>query len=322
MIHESDASTGYKIGTAAKMAGISPNTIRTWMRRDYFTASIETDSGERILSSEDLKRLISLKTLIDLGDSIGRIARLDTDALQKRLAELKSTSENTYANEIPSLADLEAGFVTSSTSVRLSAATPLFWNSKTFESVESLSEHAAGDHNLSIALIDSQGPNPAEKTAILEFAKKNPEITVVLIFDFMPRSLLKDLAKAQVHLLRWPVNSIMLERYLYSLMPSISHPRSSAAMISEPPPRLFNERQLSEIANSLPELKCECPRHVSALVTSLGAFEDYSQQCLNDSEKDKEIHEYLHMETAKARRTMELALIRLCKEDGIDIPLG
>lgn len=320
MIQDNETSTGYKIGTAAKMAGISPNTIRTWMRRDYFTASIETESGERILSSVDLKRLISLKSLIDLGDSIGQIARLDNEALQKRLAELKSTSEGSYANEIPSLADLEAGFVTSPHSVRLAAATPLFWNSKTFDTVESLAAYVEGEHRLSIALIDSQGPNPVEKSAVLEFAKKNPEITVVLIFDFMPRALLKDLAKAQVHLLRWPINSIMLERYLYSLMPNMSHPRARAAANSEPPPRLFNERQLAEIANSLPELACECPRHVSSLITSLGAFEDYSQQCLNASEKDKEIHEYLYAETAKARRTMELALVRLCKEDGIEIP--
>ncbi|MBD5780005.1 MerR family transcriptional regulator [Pelagicoccus sp. NFK12] len=320
MIQESDASSGYKIGTAAKMAGISPNTIRTWMRRDYFTTSIETDSGERILSSDDLKRLINLKSLIDLGDSIGQIARLDNETLQKRLAELKSTSESSYANEIPSLTDLEAGFVTPANSVRLSAATPLFWNSKSFDSVETLTSYVENEHNLSIALIDSQGPNPAEKAAIIEFAKRFPEITVVLIFDFMPRGLLKDLAKAQVHLLRWPINSIMLERYLYSLMPSISHPRSRSSVINEPPPRLFNERQLSEIANSLPELECECPRHVSSIITSLGAFEDYSEQCLNASEKDKEIHEYLYNETAKARRIMELALIRLCKEDGIEIP--
>lgn len=320
MIQENDPSTGFKIGTAAKMAGISPNTIRTWMRRDYFTASIETTSGERILSSEDLKRLIALKALIDLGDSIGRIARLDSDALQRRLAELKTTNESNFANEIPSLGDLEAGFVTRSTSVRLASATPLFWNSKTFESVESLANHVEGEHNLSIALIDVQGPNPAEKSLILDFAQKNPEITVVLIFDFMPRAVLKELAKAQVHLLRWPINSIMLERYLYSLMPSISKPSIRGSITSEAPPRLFNERQLTQIANSIPELECECPRHVSSLITSLGAFEDYSNQCLNETKQDREIHEYLHAETAKARRTMELALIRLCKEDGIEIP--
>lgn len=321
MIQESELSaTGYKIGTAAKMAGISPNTIRTWMRRDYFTTSIETESGERILSSDDLKRLVTLKSLIDLGDSIGRIAKLEDAALHRRLAELKSTSETTYSNDIPSLANLQAGFVCSPSSVRLSAASPLFWNSKTFTTVAELTEHVSGEHQLSIVLIDTPGPNPAEKNAILEFAKSHPEIAVVVIFDFMQRSQLKELAKAQVHLLRWPINSIMLERYLYSLMPSLSHPSARASISTEPPPRLLNERQLSFLSNTSPELECECPRHVSSIVNSLGAFEDYSQQCITSSPEDSELHEFLHLETARARRIMELALIRLCKEDGIDIP--
>ncbi|EDY84176.1 transcriptional regulator, MerR family protein [Verrucomicrobiia bacterium DG1235] len=320
MIHENDASTGYKIGTAAKMAGISPNTIRTWMRRDYFTASIETESGERILSSENLKRLISLKSLIDLGDSIGQIAKLDNEALQKRLAELKSTSDHAFSNEIPSLADLEAGFVGPPASVRLSSANHLFWNSKKFDSVDSLTEHVSGNHNLSIVLIDSQGPNPNEKNAVLEFARSHPEIAVVLIFDFMARSIMQELAKAQVHLLRWPINSIMLERYLYSLTPSLPQSSANAAMLAEPPPRLLSERQLTNLTNSAPELDCECPRHVSSIVASLCAFEDYSQQCLSETSEDRMLHEFLYAETARARRIMERALIRLCKEDGIEIP--
>lgn len=320
MVQEIDTTTGYKIGTAAKMAGISPNTIRTWMRRDYFRASIETESGERILSSEDLKRLINLKALIDLGDSIGQIARLDEESLKNRLSELKSTTEPSYANEIPSLTDLEAGFVSPPNSVRLSSAAPLFWKSQKFKTVEELATYIDGEHNLSIALIDSQGLNPDEKNAILEFAQKHPEITVVLIFDFMPRALLKELAKAQVHLLRWPVNSIMLERYLYSLMPSLHHPGTQAAMLAEPPPRLLSEQQLANLINSAPELDCECPRHVSSIVSNLCAFEDYSQQCIIETGEDQKLHEFLYTETARARRIMELALIKLCKEDGIEIP--
>lgn len=321
MIQENEPASGYKIGTAAKMAGISPNTIRTWMRRDYFTASIETETGERILSSDDLKRLINLKSLIDLGDSIGQIARLDSQALQSRLGELRSTSEHAFANEIPSLANLEAGFVSPPSSIRLSSAKPLFWNSRSFESLDSLADFLKGEHNLSVVLIDSQGSKSAEKAAILDFSLKHPEITVVLIFDFMQRSTLKELAKAQVHLLRWPINSIMLERYLYSIMPArVSVKGGDAAPAGEIPPRLFNEQQLTTITNSAPELDCECPRHVSTIINSLCAFEDYTNQCLKECDKDGEIHEYLQEETARARRIMELALLRVCKEDGIEIP--
>ncbi|MBC2605344.1 MerR family transcriptional regulator [Pelagicoccus albus] len=319
MIQETEANTGYKIGTAAKMAGISPNTIRTWMRRDYFTASIESESGERILSSNDLKRLIHLKSLIDLGDSIGRIAHLDEEALETRLSELKASAENAFSNEIPSLANLQAGFLAPTHSIRLNSAKPLFWSSKSFASMEDLSEHLRGEHQLSIILIDSQGRNPDEKTAILELAASFPQLTIVTIFDFMQRNQLKELAKAGVHLLRWPINSIMIERYLYSLTPTLLQPNKTEAK-TEIPERLLSESQLMALSDSEPDLDCECPRHVSSLVSSLCAFEDYSSNCSFESEKDRELHDFLHAETAKARRIMELALIRLCREDGVEIP--
>lgn len=320
MVHESSTSSGYKIGTAAKMAGISPNTIRTWMRRDYFQASIETESGERILSSEDLRRLKTLKTLIDLGDSIGRIAKLGDAELERRLGELRASSDSNFSNEIPSLVDLEAAFVSPPSSARLSSAVPLFWNTHSFESVSQLAERCKTDNSLSIALIEFQTRNPREKDDILSFVEENPEISVVVVFDFMHRAHLQDLANANVHMLRWPINSIMFERYLYSMLPHVSRNRIQNTSAVETPAQLLDERQLEILCNTVPTLACECPRHVSSLVSSLCAFEEYSKQCVSISPQDKELHDYLFRETARARHIMELALIRLCREDGVEIP--
>lgn len=320
MVQDSSTSNGFKIGTAAKMAGISPNTIRTWMRRAYFQASIETESGERILSSEDLKRLKTLKNLIDMGDSIGRIAKLDDDALDRRLGELRSNSDPAFANDIPSLTDLEAAFVSPDGSSRLSAAQPLFWNTLQLNSVESLTEHCREEHRLSIALIEFQNRNQQETEHILNFVSENPEISVVVVFDFLARAHIQELSSANVHLLRWPINSIMIERYLYSMLPSISRNRIQNPTISEPPTKLLTERQLNILCETVPTVACECPRHVSSLVSSLAAFEEYSKNCVNTSPQDEELHRYLHRETARARHIMELALIRLCREDGIELP--
>ncbi len=320
MIQNSDVSSGFKIGTAAKMAGISPNTIRTWMRRDYFATSMATESGERILSSEDLKRLITLKSLIDLGDSIGRIARLDNEALNRRLAELKSNSESEFSNDIPSLANLEAAFVSPESSARLSSVSPLFWKSQNFKTVRELIEFASGENEISIALIDFQGRNPHEKDEILEFARLDPNVAVVVIFDFMQRGPLQELSKANIHLLRWPLNNIMIERYLYGILPSIGKQRNHQTSLEEPPQRAFTDRQLSVIGESHPAITCECPRHVSSVVSNLASFEEYCQQCLTTTPQDKKVHEYLYFETARARQIMEQALLRLCEEDGIQIP--
>jgi len=314
-------STGYKIGTAAKMAGISPNTIRTWMRRDYFRASIESDSGERILSSDDLKRLINIKSLIEMGDSIGRIATLSDAELQDRLAELRSTSEQSYASDLPSLADLEAAFVSPPESVRLAAAAPLFWKSKRFATLDELVAHIdEAIASAQIVIIDYQAANSGTGEALVQFAKDHPEVPTVVLFDFLQQSVLKELARMQIHLLRWPVNSIMLERQLYSILPTLAMPGNASFASKEAPQRLLTERQLSVLANTTSKLHCECPRHASTVVNSLGAFEDYNKRCISTSPEDRELHEYLHYETARARRIMELALIRLCKEDGIEIP--
>lgn len=319
MIQTPDSSAGYKIGTAAKMAGISPNTIRTWMRREYFTPSMETDSGERILSSDDVRRLVQLKSLIELGDSIGRIARLDDPALASRLEELRSSSEAGFSNPIPSLAELRAALISSRESPRLGNTAHFFWNTRSFQNALELKAAIEEGETFSIALFDFQSRNPREKQDILEFSTSNPGTPVVVVFDFMPRSTLQELSKARVHLLRWPINSIMMERYLYSILPLVGlaphEPEST-----EIPARLFTERQLAALAEIQPTLDCECPRHLSSLVASMAAFEDYSGQCIVNSPDDEALHQHLHRETAKARHIMERALIRLCQEDGIQIP--
>jgi len=65
MIHEQKIPDGFKIGSAAKIAGISPNTLRTWIRRGYFAPSITSPNGERLLDSADLRRVKNLKTLVE-----------------------------------------------------------------------------------------------------------------------------------------------------------------------------------------------------------------------------------------------------------------
>ncbi len=320
MIQTPDSSSGYKIGTAAKMAGISPNTIRTWMRREYFTPSMETDSGERILSSDDVRRLVNLKSLIELGDSIGRIAKLDDPALAARLDELRAARDSgAFANQIPSLADLRAALISHRESPRLANAAHFFWNARSYDSITDLNFAIEQGEEFSIALFDFQARKPSEKQEIVAFAAANPTVPVIVIFDFAPRATLQELSKARVHLLRWPINSIMMERYLYGILPLVG--KTPAEIEDEKiPDRLFNERQLAVLSDAQPNLDCECPRHISALVASLSAFEDYSQQCVADSNSNEALHRHLRRETAKARHTMERALIRLCKEDGIQIP--
>ena len=84
-----------------------------------------------------------------------------------------------------------------------------------------------------------------------------------------------------------------------------------------PPPR-FSRETLRRLAAMQPTLVCECPRHLAELLTSLLAFEDYSQQCEDRSPEDADTHAFLRAATGRARVAMEQALMRVLRHDGID----
>ncbi|MEQ1840897.1 MAG: MerR family transcriptional regulator, partial [Verrucomicrobiales bacterium] len=85
----------------------------------------------------------------------------------------------------------------------------------------------------------------------------------------------------------------------------------------EIPPRLFTDEQLVRIAQVSSVVKCECPQHLANLLSSLVAFEKYSEQCEDRNQEDAAIHAYLHHTTARARSSMEVALSEVLTQEGI-----
>ena len=66
---------------------------------------------------------------------------------------------------------------------------------------------------------------------------------------------------------------------------------------------------------------CECPKHVSEIISQLASFEKYSQDCLSQSHDDKELHGYLSSVTGTARALFEIALEKLAAHEGIVLEL-
>jgi maltooligosyltrehalose synthase len=55
------------------------------------------------------------------------------------------------------------------------------------------------------------------------------------------------------------------------------------------------------------------------LVTSLVAFETYSQECESRNSDDAALHAFLHAATARARATLESALARVVEAEDIQL---
>lgn len=84
-------------------------------------------------------------------------------------------------------------------------------------------------------------------------------------------------------------------------------------------PRLFSRAQLGRLQEIQSAVRCECPSHLSELVTSLSAFEEYSRGCENRDNEDAKLHAHLYKQTSRARRLLEEALLALCQYEQIEL---
>ncbi len=82
---------------------------------------------------------------------------------------------------------------------------------------------------------------------------------------------------------------------------------------------LYSPEKLGKLLEVSSAVQCECPNHLSQLVSSLQAFEEYSKHCENRNEADRQVHALLYKYTAAARAVMEEALTALVKHENIQL---
>ena len=66
----------YRIGAVSKLTGISVECLRAWERRYGFTPA-ERAGRTRLYDTDQLDHLKKIKTLLDRGQAIGQLARLE-----------------------------------------------------------------------------------------------------------------------------------------------------------------------------------------------------------------------------------------------------
>jgi MerR family transcriptional regulator, light-induced transcriptional regulator len=73
----------YRIGTVARLAGISTHALRIWERRYGVPTPARSEGGARLYSEAEVTRLRLLKRAVDRGHPIGRLVPLDRGALER-----------------------------------------------------------------------------------------------------------------------------------------------------------------------------------------------------------------------------------------------
>ena len=65
-------------------------------------------------------------------------------------------------------------------------------------------------------------------------------------------------------------------------------------------------------------IHCECPKHLSSIISSIKGFEKYSADCEELSESDRILHRELEENAHEARIIMEKSLRKVINENAID----
>lgn len=80
------AEARHRIGAVARLTGVSTHALRVWERRYGIPAPERTQAGGRLYSDTDVRKLRSIKRLLEYGHAIGDIARLPEHQLEELLA--------------------------------------------------------------------------------------------------------------------------------------------------------------------------------------------------------------------------------------------
>lgn len=146
----------------------------------------------------------------------------------------------------------------------------------------------------------------------------------VVVYGFASRTTLDRLESARIIPIRGPIDRAELRRWCLVLKarraPAPGLRADAGIDISGPlPAQRFDADALVKIAAASVTVRCECPHHLVDVISSLNAFETYSQECDVLNVDDAALHAFLHSATAQARSLLETALARVMDADAIEI---
>jgi hypothetical protein len=306
------AKQGVPIGAVTRMTGVTGHTLRKWESRYGVVVPTRSDTGRRLYRQADIEKLLLVRDLVDRGHQISGLADKTIDELQSLLERAQRASEGRRGRSTsgPPLNVAVVGHIVVAT-VRLGAAQ--------FAKTSHLHLHAVDVTQWLAHPTEAVGTMDAVilecATLPLTLVRAITELAattrVMVVYGFSSSSVLRAVRNAGVICLRAPVTAVTLASALDA------RPEPEAAVPNGVP--RFSRETIARVAGVAPSIHCECPQHVAQLLFDLGAFEQYSLECIDTQPHDRALHSYLHGVAASARALFEEALERVALAEGIEL---
>ena len=313
-------TSGYRIGKVSKLTGITPDTLRIWERRYETVTPGRTPNGGRIYSTEDIARLTLMKKLVDAGDSIGTVAGLSREELESRLLESSQTGI-----QIGHSGPIRLVVIGDSLASKLQSSESESSGNELVASYSSIAGFEAEERSLDADVVVIEQPTLQPETAIkiADWITRVNAVHAIVVYRFASQQTLDRLPHTKTTTMRAPVEPRTLQQHCSALVGNRQEGNAEGADIvnltAPAPARRYNDETLTKLASMSPVIKCECPKHLAELITSLAAFELYSSECESRNRKDAELHAYLSNTTSHARHMIENALSIVIEAENIDV---
>ncbi len=318
------APQGFSIGTVAGLTGLDPHTIRAWERRHAAVVPGRSPGGTRRYDDSHVLRLQLLKGLVDQGEAIGRVAHLDEPALRERLGRIAGMAGGEARQAVrgrPAVA-----WLAPNVEAQLDADPAADADLDRVLSADDLDTLLAGLPGIEVDSVvvelERLGPDPEQALAALRVAADGAEVLVV--YNFAAAAALARLVRVGARLLRAPLRGAEIRQAVVATHPREPRAKAVPAALGSSPageahePR-FDDTQLARLMEMQTAIACECPSHLAALVSSVGAFERYSRTCESRGDEDALLHRRLALESGRIRSQLETLLEQVCRHDGLAI---
>ena len=271
----------YRSGVAARLAGLPVETLRVWERRYALSETQRSAHGQRLYTAEQVRRLGLLKQLVDLGHPIGVLTGLPVERLEEMIAP-----DPSRAGQVSG--PLRALVVGDSLMRRIAAS------GRDGRALQVQRHHArleqvvaAGDGvALDVLLIEaSELDDSAVPLVAAARDAVHPGATVVL-YRFCGSATIRALRAQGCLVARVPAEVGELVQLCRSALAGqgLPAPEPVRAPVA---PRRFDESALAAITAAGNRMSCECPRHLSEILSMVGSFERYSAQCASRNRKTR-----------------------------------
>jgi MerR family transcriptional regulator, light-induced transcriptional regulator len=333
-----DSAPSFRSGAVARLVGMPVATLRVWERR-YGTSTPDlTASGQRLYSSADVRRLSLLKSLTDRGHAISSLAALDMRQLQAVVTKLfDAQAKAAAAAEATSLAPQEpaawrVAVIGAALAERLNHRAVLRRIGRPVTVVgvfDTPAEAAKGLKRkpvdlLLIAAASLQPDWMAQVDAAAPALKGTPK---AVLYGFASEAVCTQLDGQGLALLRGPQPAAVLGQWLHGLARYLAvNPQKRDILAALPmgvnsaSTARWNAQALATFAKQASSIACECPQHLTELLTRLADFESYSIECSRQGAADAALHAYLRHTAAQARASFETALERVALHEGLLVP--